>query len=620
MADTAASPAPGPTSHGPGSSDTTGPAAVQYNEQWMMHLNRDGLPVCRDLHGLFTTMIISISDRWPDWRYQLAFVLAAAVQRMQALQFVQIVRDSVGGMHNMLSLSQTKTSFIMNSDTAWQICNAFVNAHLLQKIPHADGDVYSPTPKGLHLVDRFVTRHGIATRSVSNLLNIHEVCDKLVLMERDDQDDIILSDGVVRIVYHRMVGLSPYRDESSSLGVILRRSFAFEQGGQAYETSSFTSEHALAWLLNYTTLVNVDEAAALIAHMIRLGWIEPENVMAPSKSPRVVTVRVDAELRPEGTAEEGTFVQGEDYHITELGATVAWHVDWDNPIITSDNEPRPPTSMSDAQRGHETRFVSPRLDEFELYNAYTNASASPLRKGRSEGFTPLAAFSPFPNFTSLIDTPKLGETETHGASTRTDQEYAAQCPEPAPSDEQKPISLHDILQTPSLRVAFGGFLTSVNKHILLKSWCTLEWFRYDCRLASCGALSQITRGDPIETLFSAPLPENGKPAMSAPMMRAVQRPLLEESARVHIGPFLTTNHHAPVVQLSTLERLSEAYATYTQTAHPMPAIEPDTESARESESQLAQLLVQSAAAQKELYHGLQGPKKAFIAARAESAK
>ncbi|WFC94483.1 AMSH/STAMBP protein ubiquitin specific-protease [Malassezia brasiliensis] len=680
-----------------------GPAAVQSNEQWMMRLNREGLPICKDLHGLYTTMLISLSDRWPDWRYSMAFVLAAAVQRMQALQFVQIVRDSAGGMQNMLSLSQIKTSFIMSSETAWRICHAFVDACLLERLPRTDGEVYAPTPKGLHIVDRFVTRHGIATRSVSNLLNVHEVCDKMLFLERDEQDDVMLSDAVVRIVFHRLVGLGPDRTEPSALGVAMEPTQAIDDSGALYMTARFPSTDALSWLVNYTTLVSMDEAAVLLAHMVRLGWLEPELHLAPEQSNRVAVVRIEDPTLSNNEARQGEFVEGEIYHVTEKGASVAWHFDWDEAALSNSAPPRPPTSMSDAQKAHNMHAVSPRIDTAELYNEYTNygpysqeravsPSQSPLKHlSPYMGMSPLPNTSPLPSdvplpkpsphatsvpLSNAQDTaqvqvgsfqtglglglgpraeevpsapqptppraasPMRRDAEPTEAPTAIPQEASATAPgldnatvapasrssvpSAAPSSASQsvpaparsatahdPRSLASILHTPNLRRAFAAFLSAGNNETMLQFWCEVEWFRHDCRVASSGTAPAPPLDDVV-----AELPARTPVASAAdgPTQRSALRPVLEDRARARLSPFLTPDA-AQALQVDVAP-LAQAFRAYTSPA--TRATAGSSEAARENEVQLAQLLMQCATAQKQVFALLaERPRRQFLAARGE---
>ncbi|KAI3627026.1 AMSH/STAMBP protein ubiquitin specific-protease [Malassezia furfur] len=685
-----------------------GPAAVQSNEQWMMRLNREGLPMCKDLHGLYTTMLISLSDRWPDWRYSLAFVLAAAVQRMQALQFVQIVRDSAGGMQHMLSLSQIKTSFIMSSETAWRICHAFVDACLLERLPRSDGDVYAPTPKGLHIVDRFVTRHGIATRSVSNLLNVHEVCDKMLFLERDEQDDVMLSDAVVRIVFHRLVGLGPDRTEPSALGVAMEPTQAIDESGALYMTARFPSTDALSWLVNYTTLVSMDEAAVLLAHMVRLGWLEPELHIAPEQSSRVAVVRIEDPTLSNNEARQGEFVEGEIYHVTEKGASVAWHFDWDETALSNSAPPRPPTSMSDAQKAHEMHAVSPRIDTAELYNEYTSRGPYSQQRAVSPSRSPLQHLSPYMGMSPLPNTsplpgeaplPKPSPVATSaplpntqdtgrapagsfatglglGLGPRVDevssapQSTAPRAPSPAPRPAEPskaptaaptsasatapglvnatvapvpssdvptaapsnapasapapvrsaaapagtthgPPSLASILHTPNLRRAFAAFLSAGNNEAMLQFWCEVEWFRHDCRVASSGAapappVSDVVAELPARTPIAA--------AADGPTQRSALRLVLEDRARTRLSTFVTPDA-AQALQID-VEPLAQAFRAYTSPATRAPA--GSSEAARENEVQLAQLLMQCAAAQKQVFALLaERPRRQFLAARGE---
>ncbi|WFC97671.1 AMSH/STAMBP protein ubiquitin specific-protease [Malassezia yamatoensis] len=712
-----------------------GPAAVQSNEQWLMRLNRDGLPVCKDLHGLYTTMLISLSDRWPDWRYKLAFVLAAAVQRMQALQFVQIVRDSAGGMQNMLSLSQIKTSFIMSNDTAWKICQAFVDACLMEKQERSDGDVFIPTPKGLHLVDRFVTRHGIATRSVSNLLNMHDVCDKILFLERDEQDDVLLSDAVIRIVFHRLVGLGPNRTEPSALGVAMTPTQARDASGAFYETAKFTSTDALSWLVNFSTLVSMDEAAVLLAHMVRLGWIQAELRLAPEQSIRVAMVRIEDDTLSDGEAREGQFVEGEIYHVTEKGASVAWHFDWDESVLSNDMPLRPPTSMSDAVKEHNMHSISPRIDTSELYNEYNqrdrtaDQSLSPLQHP-SKHLSPYMGMTPLSNTSPVIGQPSLSRQgssfrprpafQASGTAAYTSQEtnsgnpitglgldldpqdldtnrqstYASksrtfvpapeesnashaqnreaplnypnadvpqsvptssaglesvrQAPgqfvdnqsrfeaappltqgslglpsyikdlgvtsratEPPKSAVQDPRSLSAIINDVSLRRAFYSFLTACGDEKSLLLWCQVEWFRNDCRAVSCGNMPTSLVDSAVEQLP----PRNDAQALrNGPAERFRLREVLEQRAKSRFASFLAADTWNALNIDGT--GFLKAIEAYTAPSTRLPS-EPQ-EAARESEKQLARLLLQCGNVQKQVYARLaERPRRQFLAARGE---
>ena len=572
------------------------PVALQSNEQWLMRVNRDGLPICRDLHGLFTTVIISLCDRLTDWRYPLAFVMPALVQRMQALQFVQIVRDSANGMHNMLSLSQTKTSFTMNSETAARICQAFIDAALLQRTESTEDQVYAPSPKGLHLIDRFVTRHGIATRSVSNLLNLHELCDKLLFLERDEQDDVLLSDAVVRIVFHRMVGLSPRRTESNALGMALQATHARDSTGQMYETAHFTSADALAWLVNYTTLVSVDEAIVLAAHMVRLGWLEPETGIPPTRSNRVATVRVDASLRVDGAECEGTFVEGETYHITERGATVAWKVDWvEQPTTMFAAEQRPPTAFFQGHPTNVMRSVSPRLDEFEGYGSYVDASPPPAAS---------PDLAPPSRATSTRITPA-----SRASAPRATQPQTQHAPGP-PSDPpaaNASYTLHDVLTQAPLRRSYASFLQQRGEGAWLRLWCHIEWFRADCRLATTGALTSVSDDDPTSALPSEvprPTPDAPPTGVDGPQMRTSLRGLLVESAHVRLGPYVDSD--TTVLADDVRASFTAAWRRFVE-APPLGDGVPSAEASRKSEQTLAKLLLQCSAAQKHAKAQLQGP-------------
>ncbi|WFD30164.1 AMSH/STAMBP protein ubiquitin specific-protease [Malassezia sp. CBS 17886] len=620
-----------------------GPTAVQSNDQWAMRTNHEGLPVCRDLHGLFTTVIISLSDRWPDWRYELAFVMPAVAQRMQALQFVQIVRDSAGGLHNMLSLSQVKTAFLMREDTAARICDAFLDAGLLVRMPRSDGDVYAPTAKGLHLVDRFVVRNGIATSSVSNLLNKHDVCDKLLFLERDEQDDILLSDSVIRIVFHRLVGLSPRRSEESSLGMALETTIATDAAGNAYETARFEAADALAWIVSYSTCVSADEAAVLLAHMVRLGWLQAMRTVLPSQSSRVATVRVDASLSGGGgRASEGTFVDGDLYHITELGASVAWHVEWDDvpdgdsarttddvrttPRADAVPVPAPSPMMSSTARG--VPVATPRASQAAPTAASTSRTPTPAAPlSRAGADTPASSTTPPPS--RDVPSPMIPFSPyTYVPSPVPPPARSEVAPATAPSPTARPPTgapLTEVLRNEKERAAFYAFLCARRAERPLQFWCALEWFRSDCRNATLGALQDAGDGaDPVSTLPAPPTRRPGdkeNAPLAAPHMRALQRPLLVRSARRHLERFLAQDAYVELgLSAADSDALRSALSQYAAGAREArtPLAEPQSapqsvEDTRRSEVLLAQLLLQCNRVQKQVYARLaDAPLRQFL--------
>lgn len=558
------------------------PVALQSNEQWTMRVNRDGLPVCRDLHGLFTTVIISLCDRWPDWRYPLAFVLPAVVQRMQSLQFVQIVRDSANGMYNMLSLSQTMTSFTMDSATATRISQAFIDACLLERVLGQEDEVYAPSPKGLHLIDRFVTRHGIATRSVSNLLNIHTLCDKLLFMERDDQDDVLLSDAVVRIVFNRLVGRSPRRAESSSMGLAMETSLAYDSQGHTYETARFSSYDALWWLVNYTTLASVDEAIVLAAHMVRLGWLEPETHMPHAHSSRVAVVRVDDEMRAEGASTEGAFVEGETYHITELGATVAWKMDWIEQPAAHAAEPQDPAAYAPMDAGGTMR-PSATMDSFEMYNSYMKANGSQTSLSQA----------------AHTQGPQRSGTVRSRASTYRTADLASP---PVSAPRAAPVArrpVQEVLRHARQRVALNDYLATSSAPQSLALWCQIEWFRDDCRRAATGELERVDALDAVVTLPSEVAAGARATGKNAASMRTRKRTLLAERAQYRLDAFLREPQTGcSSAALDKLRATLEHYVALAST--PLAEAEPAPDLVKKSENALAKLLLASSAAQKEV--------------------
>ena len=612
-----------------------------------------------DLFDLYTAMILSLSERWTDWRFMLAFALSAAVQRIQALQLVQIEREPAEGGDNLLSLSQTKTLFVMSPQTAERVCQAFVDAALLAKLPHEQDDVYLPTPKGLHVVDRFVTRHGVATDAATNLLSMHPVCDKLLYLERDDQDDVFLSDAVVRIVFQRMVGLSPHRIEDSSLGMTQgpEQQLADEYG--LFKTVSFDAGHALNWLLHYTSLVSTEEASTLAAHMVRLGWIESNGTLGPDLSSCVSTVRVDT---PEG-AQYGTFVYGDTYHVTRLGTLIAWHGEpkaeseqeeqgasasagskaraqpAPGPTPASAPAPAPePTPAAAAPRNNfplpEKKLIEARPPLSQSSESSPRASAASCTKSSPTTAAP-ASETPMgsardsymsrpgapaePTVADVFGGLKVSDpapssstpaTPANRAALATTATPAASTPVNARAPRMNNITtLAQILHNSAKRKSYLAYLDAHSTSAPLHFWCEIERFRSKCRLASNGLLgdSDDESSDAINDMSTVFAAGHGGPA-DTPRRRAAQRPLLSRNA-LRLEMFLAPGSEAELgLSEELVTELKLALAHYAKREYSIPGrlahIQPENvsaDAARESETQLAKLLLVCSRAQKEVF-------------------
>jgi len=194
----------------------------------------------------------------------------------------------------------------MSRDIAKGICQHFMDARLVenaadpQSVVFKERGIFQITPKGLHVLERFISKNGIASDNLVKVFISQPICMKLLYLDRSiGDDDISITRSVIDAVFRRFSGsrhpnfihnpaevtrsqvprafidgAKPPPGFDRSLGVELqdvsekgknRQSLIFEQ--------VFSSQQAVDWLLDYTTCVCREEAAEFLGHFVRMGYI-----------------------------------------------------------------------------------------------------------------------------------------------------------------------------------------------------------------------------------------------------------------------------------------------------------------------------------------------------------
>lgn len=183
----------------------------------------------------------------------------------------------------------------MTRDMAKAMCQHFMDARLIENAADPGSNlfkergVYVLTPKGLHVLERFMTKNGINGDHLSHVYASQPICAKLLHLERRSLDDeIIVSHGVITALFRRFVGRSPnyppdnidsmdvfQKYNERSKGVTL--SDVTEKGlaGKASVThkNCFPAVTALEWLCDFTSVIGREEAAEMAAQFVRYGLI-----------------------------------------------------------------------------------------------------------------------------------------------------------------------------------------------------------------------------------------------------------------------------------------------------------------------------------------------------------
>jgi hypothetical protein len=248
-----------------------------------------------------------------------------ACQNLSSLKFSQSNRSPDPQDPTRIITTTTTTTFSMTREMAKGICQHFLDSHLIinaaepKQLQFKNNGIFMITPKGLHVLERFITKNGISAEHLLKVFASQAICLKLLHLERRSSDDeILIGRGVVEIVFKRFAGRGPNlvnnagsgsgagekgdrrreeKEEGSfsigkreeegdepdrNLGVPIKRlspsSFTSSSNTSHSSSSSclefhFLAPSAIEWLCDYTTIVAKDEAADMCAHFVRYGLI-----------------------------------------------------------------------------------------------------------------------------------------------------------------------------------------------------------------------------------------------------------------------------------------------------------------------------------------------------------
>jgi len=181
----------------------------------------------------------------------------------------------------------------MTRDMAKAMSQHFMDARLIENASDPtsnlfkDRGVYILTPKGLHVLERFISKNGINSDHLQQVFATQPICIKLLHLERRSVDDeIIVTQSVITALFRRFVGRQPnYAPPSAatvdpfqqyherSKGVALTD--VAEKGSIKNEVHKFcfAAVTALEWLCDFTSVVGREEAAEMAAQFVRFGLI-----------------------------------------------------------------------------------------------------------------------------------------------------------------------------------------------------------------------------------------------------------------------------------------------------------------------------------------------------------
>ncbi|WVR07237.1 hypothetical protein IAU60_004278 [Kwoniella sp. DSM 27419] len=355
----------------------------------LMKTTKRGRPYLKDTHDLFCTLVVSL--RFDTHRsffktYPHSFSTDDACNNLSSLKFSQSQRAADPKDPTRIITTTTTTTFSMSREMAKGICQHFMDSHLIENAADLTSPTfkergfYMLTAKGLHILERFVTKNGIAADHLIAIFSVQPICMKLLHLERRSIDDeIIITRGVIEVLFRRFAGREPKvtrmsDDEMSahhhtrfymkapllppgenlerSEGMIFRKvlSSGEKKGISGGDDYVFSAMMGVDWIMDYTTAVGIDEAAEILGQFVRYGLIALVSDKGKMKeSSVIVTVRHGGAGGGAGAAmQEAEFRATEKaiYRITKEGMQLAkW---FDSASAGSSSKPNLHSHLSSA--------------------------------------------------------------------------------------------------------------------------------------------------------------------------------------------------------------------------------------------------------------------------------
>ncbi|GBE79209.1 regulator of G protein signaling domain-containing protein [Sparassis latifolia] len=333
----------------------------------MMKTTKRGRPFLKDTLDLFATLVVSLQlgDNKQFFRtFHNSFTTDDAARNLASLKFSQSNRGPDPREPARIVTTTTTTTFSMTRDMAKAMCQQFMDARLIENAADPGSNlfkergVYVLTPKGLHVLERFMSKNGINGDHLQHVFASQPICMKLLHLERRSVDDeIIVSHSVITSLFRRFVGRQPnYPPEfldsldafqkyhERSKGVALSDVPERPPNGKTavVHRNCFPAVSALEWLCDFTSVIGREEAAEMAAQFVRFGLIILVSDKRKNNDSAIIfTVRGAAGGGNSSISQHGEFrcTAKAIYKITDEGRRMAR---WDN----DGSENSPNTSAS----------------------------------------------------------------------------------------------------------------------------------------------------------------------------------------------------------------------------------------------------------------------------------
>jgi len=259
----------------------------------------------QDFKDLFSTLMVSLPLTAHRVRFRMidfTFTSDEAITNLGSLKFSQSNRMPDPKDSSRVVTTTTTTTFSMAKEMARSVCQKFLEAKFVESVEGKTdfmnkSSVWQLTPKGIHILERFCTRNGIASAHVKAVIESNRNPRQLVVLERNTETDKLHHDEqTVEIIFRRFIGTTANETQSDSdsihefskcdVGVKLVKHRPTSQRQFEY---TFNGRNAAQWLMDCSTMVDPREAIEVGSLFLQLKLIAPvdprnsEHQFQPSK-------------------------------------------------------------------------------------------------------------------------------------------------------------------------------------------------------------------------------------------------------------------------------------------------------------------------------------------------
>lgn len=383
-----------------------------------------------------------------------------------------------------------------------------MDAHLIENAADLsspvfkDKGVYVITPKGLHILERFITKNGINAEHLLKVFSSQPICMKLLHLERNlNSDELVINQSVLQVIFRRFAGrrpnYPPIETETSSefdrsLGVEVADIQEKIKGSKGVQTiqHTFLALTAVDWLCDFTTMSGREEAAELAAHFVRQRFVHlVYDKSRVDTDDNVITVHGDDGV---GGTSSGDFR----CHYKALYAFTDWGRSLARWPGYNSNESGQTTSFQSRESSSAYRDnLSGPVDESKSLRSHRDV---PAHQGDVETDSSGQFYSPTTEATPPEVAGRTSSSQPKASNEHGRSGYLfAKEEHPSYTRDSNSTRLKQILEEPALRSLFRDFLKQNFCEENLSFWLDVQDFkrRFNTTSSAMAVQPNTTKGD-----------------------------------------------------------------------------------------------------------------------------